>query len=114
MKKPDFYRLFRYAPLLTAAVILLAQPARAASGDVAGAIKGIWDDASGQVKSICNDVVFPACAWICGIGFAVVVIVSIVKYNKHKTLEIGWPIALIFGLLASLTANTWVWALVGG
>ena len=40
-------------------VCCMATPAFAA-GDVAGAIEGTWNDASGQIKTVVNNVVFPA------------------------------------------------------
>ena len=48
--------------LITAALAacVLSIPAYAASGDVAGAIEGTWDTASEQIKTVVNNVVFPA------------------------------------------------------
>ena len=43
---------------LTACVFCV--PTYAASGDVAGAIEGTWDTASEQIKTVVNNVVFPA------------------------------------------------------
>lgn len=116
MKNKKLTRLLRCAPLAALSAVLLALPARAeeaAGGDIAGAINGIWTNASGQMKTICNDVVFPALSWVCAIGFVISVIIAIVSYKKHHTVEVGWPIALLVGLIVSLTASTWVWTLIG-
>ena len=40
--------------------LLFCTTAFAANGDVAGAIEGTWNDASGQIKTVVNKVVFPA------------------------------------------------------
>lgn len=113
MKNQKIYRLIHCCLLLMLLVTMLAPPAYAASGDVAGVVSDIWKDASGQIKSICNNVVFPACSILCGVGFAISLILAAVNFKKHHTIEVGWPIALLIGLLFSLTAQTWVWNLVG-
>ena len=49
------------AGALTAALLmaLLAIPAFATSGDVAGAVEQTWTSAQGQIKEVVNNVVFP-------------------------------------------------------
>ena len=39
------------------------------TGDVAGAIEGTWRDASGQIKTVVNKVVFPAIDLILAVFF---------------------------------------------
>jgi hypothetical protein len=46
--------------------LLFGTTAFAANGDVAGAIEGTWNDASGQIKTVVNKVVFPAIDLISG------------------------------------------------
>ena len=41
----------------------------AGTGDVAGAIEGTWRDASGQIKTVVNNVVFPAIDLILAVFF---------------------------------------------
>ena len=63
-----------YAALLSAVLLaLLCVPAFAAagSGDVSGAIESTWTAASGQLKTIVNNVVFPALDMILAIFFFV-------------------------------------------
>lgn len=60
--------------VLLAAVLLalMCVPAFAAgSGDVSGAIESTWTAASGQLKTIVNNVVFPALDMILAIFFFV-------------------------------------------
>ena len=48
---------------LAAALLLavfLCVPAMAASGDVAGAVEQTWQDAATQIKTVVDNVVFPA------------------------------------------------------
>lgn len=122
MKNQKIRHLSCYFLLLMLLVTMLAMPAYAAdsttpttspAGDIASVVSGIWKDATGQIKTICNTVVFPAFSVVCAIGFVIAVIISVVTYKKHHTVEVGWPIALLVGLLVSLSAPVWVWALAG-
>lgn len=60
---------------LTVAVLLLtvvcSSAALAAEGDVAGAIEETWDAASDQIKTVVDNVVFPALDMILAIAFFV-------------------------------------------
>jgi len=49
--------------------MLLFSTRALASGDVAGAIEGTWKDASGQIKTVVNKVVFPAIDLILAVFF---------------------------------------------
>ena len=50
-----------YMTVLALTLCLLFQvTAFAASGDVAGAVQNTWTTASGQIKTVVNNVVFPA------------------------------------------------------
>ncbi len=58
--------------MLTLALMLtlvFSTTAFAANGDVAGAIEGTWNDASGQIKTVVNKVVFPAIDLILAVFF---------------------------------------------
>ena len=55
-----YKKLFCMFLILLLAVCLLSTTAFAAgTGDVAGAIEGTWNDASDQIKTVVNNVVFP-------------------------------------------------------
>lgn len=55
-----------------ALTLLCAVPALAAgSGDVSGAVESTWSATSGQIKTIVNNVVFPAIDMILAIFFFV-------------------------------------------
>lgn len=67
MKK---YKKLAIALLLVLMVAtLFSTTAFAATGDVAGAIEGTWNDASGQIKTVVNKVVFPAIDLILAVFF---------------------------------------------
>jgi len=63
----------KIALVLTLAIMVtlaLGTTAYAApTGDVAGAIEGTWKDASGQIKTVVNNVVFPAIDLILAVFF---------------------------------------------
>lgn len=116
MKNKKIRNLSYCLLLLMLVVSMLSMPAYATdvgSGNIAGVVTDVWNNASGQMKTICNQVVFPAMAVVCAVGFAISLIIAVVNFKKHHTIEIGWPIALLVGLLFALTASSWVWALAG-
>lgn len=113
MKTQRNHRLFVFALLLMLAASTLTLPAFAVAGDVSGTVSTIWKNASGQMKTICNNVVFPALSWVCGIAFVISVITAIFNFKKHHTVEVGWPIALLLGLIVAVSAKSWVWTLIG-
>ena len=84
-----------------------------ASGDVASAVTNTWNSAKSQIKSITDNVIFPALDVILVILLFVKVGSAYLDYRKHGQLE--WtPIAIIFGgLLFTLTAPLYVWNIVG-
>ena len=77
-------RTLRMLALTAAMMLLCAIPAFAAgTGDVSGAVESTWSAASGQLKTIVNNVVFPAIDMILA--------------------------CLIF----TLTAPTYIWGIIG-
>ncbi len=63
-------RLFVAFVLTLIMVCMLGTTAMAAgTGDVAGAIEGTWNDASAQIKTVVNYVVFPAIDLILAVFF---------------------------------------------
>ena len=102
--------------VLLAAVVLalMCVPAFAAgSGDVSGAIESTWTAASGQLKTIVNDVVFPALDMILAIFFFVKLGSAYFDYRKHGQFEWAGPAILLACLIFTLTAPTYIWGIVG-
>ena len=84
--------------------ILLTVPAFAAGGDVAGAVEQTWDDAATQIKTVVDNVVFPALSMILAIAFFVKLGMSYFDYRTRGQFEWTGPsilfVCLIFVLLA--------------
>lgn len=84
-----------------------------ASGNVAGAIEGTWNDASTQIKQVVDNVVFPIIDVILGVVFFVKLAFSYFDYKKHGTFEWQGPAILFACLVLALTAPLYVWGIVG-
>lgn len=102
---------------LTVAVLLLAvvcsSAALAAGGDVAGAIEETWDAAAGQIKTVVDNVVFPALDMILAIGFFVKLGSAYFDYRKGHQFEWAGPAILLACLIFCLTAPNYIWGIVG-
>ena len=64
-------------------------------GDVAGAIEGTWQDASAQIKTVVNKVVFPAIDLILAVFFFAKLGTAYFDYRKHGQFEWAAP-AILF------------------
>ena len=103
------------AGALTAALLmaLLAIPAFATSGDVAGAVEQTWISAQGQIKEVVNNVVFPVLDVVLAVLFFVKLGSSWFEYRKHGQFEFASPAILFACLLFTLTAPLYIWGVVG-
>lgn len=100
--------------ILQLAVCLLSTTAFAAgTGDVAGAIEGTWNDASDQIKTVVNNVVFPVIDLILAVFFFAKLGMAYFDYRKHGQFEWTAPAILFACLLFTLTAPTYVWTILG-
>jgi hypothetical protein len=95
-------------------VTLLSTTALAAgTGDVAGAIEGTWNDASDQIKTVVNNVVFPAIDLILAVFFFAKLGMAYFDYRKHGQFEWSAPAILFACLVFTLTAPLYVWTILG-
>jgi phosphoglycerol transferase MdoB-like AlkP superfamily enzyme len=85
----------------------------AGSGDVAGAIEGTWNDASGQIKTVVNKVVFPAIDLILAVFFFAKLGTAYFDYRKHGQFEWAAPAILFACLVFTLTAPLYIWQILG-
>ena len=92
---------------------LLAIPALAASGDVSGAIEETWRAASAQIKTVVDNVVFPALDMILVIAFFMKTGATYFDYRKHGQFEWTAPAILLACLIFTLTAPSYIWGIVG-
>lgn len=85
----------------------------AGSGDVAGAIESTWTDASSQIKTVVNKVVFPAIDLILAVFFFAKLGMAYFDYRKHGQFEWAGPAILFACLVFTLTAPTYIWTILG-
>ena len=111
MKRKKIFRMLTATAALT---LLCAVPALAAgTGDVSGAVESTWSAASGQLKTIVNNVVFPAIDMILAIFFFVKLGTAYFDYRKHGQFEWAPPAILLACLIFTLTAPTYIWGIIG-
>jgi len=82
-------------------------------GDVAGAIENTWNDASSQIKTVVNKVVFPAIDLILAVFFFAKLAMAYFDYRKHGQFEWAAPAILFACLIFSLTAPLYIWDILG-
>ena len=93
---------------------LMAVPAFATgTGDVAGAVESTWADASTQIKTVVNNVVFPVLDVILAVFFFVKVGSAYFDYRKHGQLEWSGPAILFACLVFTITAPMYLWTIIG-
>lgn len=93
--------------------ILCATAYAAPSGDVAGAIENTWNDASDQIKTVVNKVVFPAIDLILAVFFFAKLAMAYFDYRKHGQFEWAAPAILFACLVFALTALLYIWTILG-
>lgn len=107
-------RILYMALALSAVLALLCVPALAAgSGDVAAVVESTWKAAAAQLKTIVNNVIFPALDMILAIFFFVKLGSAYFDYRKHGQFEWAGPAILLACLIFTLTAPTYIWSIVG-
>lgn len=106
------------AALLTTASLSMnlavtAMATGAPTGDVSAVIEQTWQSAAQQIKTVVNNVVFPALDMILAVLLFVKIASAYMDYRKHGQME--WaPIAILFaGLIFSLTAPQFIWTILG-
>lgn len=112
MKKQRKFALIFCLVLLIAFVFGTTAYA-APTGDVAGAIEGTWRDASGQIKTVVNKVVFPAIDLILAVFFFAKLGMAYFDYRKHGQFEWAAPAILFACLVFTLTAPLYIWQILG-
>jgi len=111
MKKSK--RILMLLCVVAVLTIMFCVPALAATGDVAGAVTSTWKTASQQIKSVVNNVVFPAVDLVLGVFFFVKLGTAYFDYRKHGQFEWAAPAILFACLVFTLTAPLYIWSVVG-
>ena len=83
-----------------------------ANGDVSGAIQSTWSSAKEQIKSVVDNVVFPAIDLILAVLFFVKVGAAYFDYRKHGQFEFVAPAILFACLVFCLTAPLYIWTII--
>ena len=111
----------KYLRTVTLALLLCAlcvAPAFAASGGTGGSgvaevVESTWKDAAGQIKTVVNNVVFPALDMILAIAFFGKVGMAYFDYKQRNQFEWAGPVILFACLVFTLTAPMYIWTIVG-
>lgn len=106
-------RIFQMFLVVLALALCLCVPAFAAGGDVAGAVEQTWTDASNQIKTVVDAVVFPALSMVLAIAFFVKLALCYFDYRKHGQFEWTGPAILFVCLIFVLLAPNYIWGIIG-
>ena len=93
--------------------VLCCVPAFAADGDVAGAVEQTWTDASEQIKTVVDNVVFPVLSMVLAIAFFAKLAMAYFDYRKHGQFEWTGPAILFVCLIFVLLAPNYIWGIIG-
>ena len=83
------------------------------TGNVAGAIENTWKTASGQIKQVVDNVVFPIIDLILAVFFFAKLGLAYFDYRKSGHFEWTAPAILFACLVFTLTAPLYIWTIVG-
>ena len=113
MRKFNYKRLIVMLVVVLAMTCLMATTAFAAgTGDVAGAVES-WSTASTQIKSVVDNVVFPAIDLILAVFFFAKLGTAYFEYRKSGQFEWAAPAILFACLVFTLTAPMYLWSIIG-
>ena len=114
MRKFNYKRLIVMLVVVLAMTCLMATTAFAAgTGDVAGAVARTWSTASTQIKSVVDNVVFPAIDLILAVFFFAKLGTAYFEYRKSGQFEWAAPAILFACLVFTLTAPMYLWSIIG-
>ena len=114
MRKFNYKRLIVMLVVVLAMTCLMATTAFAAgTGDVAGAVENTWSTASTQIKSVVDNVVFPAIDLILAVFFFAKLGTAYFEYRKSGQFEWAAPAILFACLVFTLTAPMYLWSIIG-
>lgn len=93
--------------------IVTVATATGTTTNVATAVESTWKDASGQIKQVVNNVVFPAVDLILAIFFFVNLGMCYFEYRKHGQFDWAPPAILFACLVFMMTAPLYIWGILG-
>ena len=108
----------RLCVMLTLSLLLVCMMGTTAfaagTGDVAGAVESTWATASTQIKTVVNNVVFPAIDLILAVFFFAKLGTAYFDYRKSGQFEWTAPAILFACLVFTLTAPLYIWQIIVG
>jgi hypothetical protein len=110
MKTKKILAIIGIAVVLAA---IFSMAASAAPPDVAATIQSTWDATKGQIKTVVNNVVFPALDVILAVFFFIKLSSCYFDYRKHGQFEWTPPLILFACLVFTLSAPTYIWTIAG-
>lgn len=111
IKSKKFLSMF--AVVLVLCCLMATTAFAAGTGDVAGAVENTWTTASSQIKTVVNNVVFPAIDLILAVFFFAKLGMAYFDYRKSGQFEWTAPAILFACLVFTLTAPTYIWGIIG-
>ena len=111
IKSKKFLSIF--AVVLVLCCLMATTAFAAGTGDVASAVENTWSTASGQIKTVVNNVVFPAIDLILAVFFFAKLGMAYFDYRKSGQFEWTAPAILFACLVFTLTAPTYIWGIIG-
>ena len=108
----------RLCPVILALLLcaLCSAPAFAAPAGnpgVADVVEQTWTAAASQIKTVVNNVVFPALDMILAIAFFGKLAMAYFDYRQRSQFEWTGPVILFACLVFTLTAPLYIWTIVG-
>ena len=109
-----FKKIVKILAIAAVVAALCCVPAFASGGSgVADVVEKTWKDAAGQIKTVVNNVVFPALDMILAIAFFGKLGMAYFDYRKHGQFEWAGPAILFACLVFVLLAPTYIWTIIG-
>ncbi len=105
--------IIAFAVMLMLTICLTPAAFATSTGDVASAVENTWNDASSQIKTVVNNVVFPAIDLILAVFFFAKVGMAYFDYRRNGQFEWAAPAMLFACLVFTLTAPLYVWGIIG-
>ena len=113
MNKKISRTIFTTLVMMTVIASMSVTAFASSTGDVAGAIEGTWSTASGQIKQVVNNVVFPIIDLVLAVFFFAKLGLAYFDYRKSGHFEWAAPAILFACLVFTLTAPMYIWTIVG-
>jgi hypothetical protein len=111
MKRKKVFKVLTLVFVVAAMMTLFAVTAFAA-GDVADAVQNTWTAAKEQIKTVVDNVVFPALSLILAVLFFVKVGSAYFDFRKHGQFEFTAPAILFACLIFVATAPLYIWSII--